>query len=150
MFFLSFLLFPYSFIFYLHSLSSFLISFILPSYVIRSFSHLCFVHALSLPSIGGNLSLPSPSQRITGKRYKQAFYPHTIQLESDAAWTEVTKRQFTHVTATTPRRSYLAIPLRPGHPQHHHATIIANNLDNKNWVVACTASATPQKGGQPW
>ncbi|XP_050692366.1 GPI inositol-deacylase-like isoform X2 [Eriocheir sinensis] len=89
------------------------------------------------------------SKRITGKRYKQAFYPDTIQLEPEATWTEVTKRQFTHVAVTTPRRSYLAIPLRPGHPQHHHATIIANNLDNKNWVVACTASATPQKGGQP-
>lgn len=89
------------------------------------------------------------SRKITGKRYKTSNYPHSIPLDKEGVWIEAPKRQFTHTATSTPRRTYLAIPLRPGHPQYHLATIIANNLDGKNWVVACAATAAAdQKGTQ--
>ncbi|KAG7178025.1 GPI inositol-deacylase-like, partial [Homarus americanus] len=80
------------------------------------------------------------SKRITGKRYKSAFYPTTIEFDKEAEWKELPKRQHTHVAKATPHRTYLMIPINPGHQLYHQATIVATNLDSKIWVMACNAN----------
>nr|XP_045620220.1 GPI inositol-deacylase-like isoform X1 [Procambarus clarkii] len=77
------------------------------------------------------------AKRITGKRYVSSFYPTPIELDKEGDWNEIVKRQQTHIALTTPRKTYLVIPLNPGHQFYHEATIVATNLDNKHWVVAC-------------
>ncbi|XP_053646137.1 GPI inositol-deacylase [Cherax quadricarinatus] len=80
------------------------------------------------------------SKRITGKRYKSSFYSPTIELNKEGDWNEIVKRQHTHIAQTTPSRTYLMIPLNPGHQLYHEAAIVATNLDNKHWVAACNAN----------
>ncbi|XP_071536619.1 GPI inositol-deacylase isoform X2 [Panulirus ornatus] len=80
------------------------------------------------------------SKRITGKRYRKAVYPGTVEFDKDAEWSELIKRQYTHTAKITKRKTYLMIPLNPGHHLYHKATIVAKNLDSKNWIMACKAN----------
>ncbi|XP_068212872.1 GPI inositol-deacylase [Palaemon carinicauda] len=77
------------------------------------------------------------SKRISGKRFKRATYSEEVVFDERADWIVLDSRQETYVANRTEKNTFLVIPLNPTHRLYQKATIVASNLNRKDWIMAC-------------
>ncbi|XP_066952739.1 GPI inositol-deacylase [Macrobrachium rosenbergii] len=85
------------------------------------------------------------AKRITGKRFKRATYSEEVAFDENADWIVLETRQETYVANKTGKNTFLVIPLNPTHRLYQKATIVASNLNRKDWIMACKTEMRKNK-----